>query len=220
VIACRREQLSFSLPPISQAYEVGLKWITVLSDASSWIHEYFDDLAVYLEVRGCQIRQIHHPAALAPGDVCLLLSCGRLLSSEQLALHPHNLLVHECALPQGQGWSPQTWQILEGASQIPITLFEATAALDAGPIYLQRTIDLQGTELVEEWRHLQAEATINLCLEWLDRHSELIAQARPQQGEASHYLRCRAADSQLDPERSLVVVSHHVVQQSSSSSCC
>lgn len=148
------------------------------------------------------MRWIHHPADLAPGDVCLLLSCGRLLSTEQLALHRHNLVVHESALPQGQGWSPMTWQILEGASQIPITLFEATAALDAGPIYLQRTIPLQCTELVEEWRALQAEATIALCLEWLDRYAEVLKHARPQQGEASHYRR-RPADSHLDPQRPL-----------------
>jgi len=44
---------------------------------------------------------------------------------------------------------------------------------------VQRTIDLQGSELVEEWRALQAEATTALCLEWLDRYSEVIAQARP-----------------------------------------
>ncbi len=149
------------------------------------------------------MRWIHHPADLAPGDVCLLLSCGRLLSAEQLALHHHNLVVHESALPHGQGWSPMTWQILEGARQIPITLFEATAELDTGPIYLQNTIDLQGSELVEEWRALQAEATIALCLEWLDRYAEVIALARPQQGEPSHYRRRRPADSELDPHRPL-----------------
>lgn len=92
-----------------------------------------------------------------------------------------------------------TWQILEGANQIPITLFEATTVLDAGPIYLQRNIELQGTELVDEWRALQAEATISLCLEWLDRYAEVLEQARPQQGEASYYRRRRPADSELDP---------------------
>ncbi len=149
------------------------------------------------------MRWIHHPADLAPGDVCLLLSCGRLLCAEQLALHRHNLVVHESALPQGQGWSPMTWQILEGASEIPITLFEATAELDAGPIYLQNTIDLQGTELVQEWRALQAKATLVLCLDWLDRYAEVLEQARPQHSEASHYRRRRPSDSKLDPQRSL-----------------
>ena len=59
-------------------------------------------------------------------------------------LHRHHLVVHESALPQGQGWSPMTWQIVEGASTIPITLFEAVAELDTLQIYLQKQIDLQG----------------------------------------------------------------------------
>ena len=40
-----------------------------------------------------------------------------------------------------------TWQILEGASTIPITLFEAVADLDAGPIYLQQQIALMAMSL-------------------------------------------------------------------------
>ena len=177
--------------------------LTLLSDASSWLNDDLPGLIEAIWARGHAVRWVHHPAHLAAGDVCLLLSCGHLLSPKQLALHCHNLVEHESALPQGQGWGPMTWQILEGASEIPITLFEDTAELDAGPIYLQRTIDLQGTELVEEWRALQAEATIALCLEWFDRYAEVLAHARPQQGEASHYRRRRPADSELDPQRSL-----------------
>ena len=127
-------------PPISQAYETGVRRVTILSDATSWLNEHLGDLQVQLEGRGHAVRWIHDPCQLASGDVCLLLSCGRMLSAEQLALHCHNLVVHESALPQGQGWSPMTWQILEGASSIPITLIEATAALDAGPIYFQQQI--------------------------------------------------------------------------------
>jgi len=96
-----------------------------------------------------------------------------------------------------------TWQILDGASHIPITLFEAVADLDAGPIHLKTSINLNGTELVDEWRQLQAEATVNLCLQWVDRYRELIDAARFQTGEASRYRRRRPADSRLDPERTL-----------------
>jgi methionyl-tRNA formyltransferase len=177
--------------------------ITLLSDRGSWLNSALPELIAALWQRGHAVRWINDPAQLASGDVCLLLSCGRLLSAEQLALHRHNLVVHESALPQGQGWSPMTWQILEGGSRIPITLFEATAALDAGPIYLQQEIELQGNDLVEEWRALQAQATLELCLAWFDCYQEVVAAAQPQQGEASHYRRRRPADSQLDPERSL-----------------
>ena len=82
-------------------------------------------------------------------------------------------------------------------------MFEATADLDAGPIYLQLQIALKGHELVEEWRSFQAEATLELCLVWFDRYREVVAAGQAQQGEASHYRRRRPADSQLDPERSL-----------------
>ena len=96
-----------------------------------------------------------------------------------------------------------TWQILEGASAIPITLFEAVADLDAGSIYLQHKIALQGQELAEEWRVLLAQATSDLCLAWFDRYQEVLSTVQSQHGEASHYRRRRPADSGLDPERSL-----------------
>ena len=57
--------------------------------------------------------------------------------------------------------------------------------------------------VVNEWRQLQAEATINLCLQWLDSYQDLINSAYPQTGEASYYRRRRPADSQLAPERTL-----------------
>jgi len=142
--------------------------------------------------------------------VCLLLSCGRLLSAEQLALHRHNLVVHESALPQGQGWSQMTWQILEGSKGIPVTLFEATTELDAGPINLQQQIDLQGHELVEEWCALQDQATLELCLAWFDHYREVVAAAQPQKDEASHYCRQRPADSELDSLRSLAELFHQL----------
>lgn len=177
--------------------------ITLLSDSGSWLNAFLPDLISELWQRGHSVRWIHTPRELTRGDVCLLLSCGRLLSSEQLALHQHNLVVHASALPQGQGWSPMTWQILEEASAIPVTLFEAVTDLDAGSIYLQQQIALQGHELAEEWRIMLAQTTLDLCLAWFDQYRKVVKVAQPQHGIASHYGRRRPADSQLDPERSL-----------------
>ena len=68
-----------------------------------------------------------------------------------------------------------------------LTLSEATADLDTGPIVLQQEIALQGHELVDEWRALQAQATLELCLARFDRYREVVAAAQPQHGEARHY---------------------------------
>jgi UDP-2,4-diacetamido-2,4,6-trideoxy-beta-L-altropyranose hydrolase len=177
--------------------------ITLLSDRASWLNVWLPELVGELWQRGHAVRWIHSPSALCPGDVCLLLSCGRLLNPAQLSLHRYNLVVHESALPKGQGWSPMTWQILQGASSIPITLFEAVADLDAGPIHLQQQITLQGHELVDEWRSLQARATIDLCLTWFDHYKDIVSAVQPQQGEATHFRRRKPVDSVIDPTLSL-----------------
>ena len=95
-----------------------------------------------------------------------------------------------------------TWQILE-----ELALFhqpvQTVADLDAGSIYLQKQLSLQGHELAEEWRVLLAKATLDLCLAWFDRYQEVVSAVQPQSGEASHYPRRRPVDSQLDPESSL-----------------
>ena len=199
------DPVSAFAPPVSASESLALApgRITILSDRHSWLNGYLPELVQALWQRKHVVRWIHHPAQLVEGDVCLLLSCGRLLSPKQLALHRYNLVVHESALPSGQGWSPMTWQILDGATRIPVTLFEAVADLDAGPIYLQQQIQLKGNELVDEWRGLQAQATLDLCLAWCDRHQEVVAAAQPQRGEPSQFRRRRPADSHLDPERTI-----------------
>ena len=116
------------------------------------------------------------------GDVCFLLSYGRIVSEEWLDLHRHNLVVHASALPQGKGWSPMTWQILEGATSIPLTLFEAAADLDAGPIHAQEMLQLKGHELAPEWQQLQAMATVRLCANWLSNYPLSAASPQPQIG--------------------------------------
>ena len=96
-----------------------------------------------------------------------------------------------------------SWQILEGASTIPLTLFEAVEALDAGPIHHQELIELQGHELAPEWQRLQAEAMIWLCTSWLKDYPLSAALAKPQRGEETFYDRRRPEDSHLDSQMTL-----------------
>lgn len=86
------------------------------------------------------------------GDILVLLGCEKIIKDAILKKNRHNLVVHESALPEGKGWSPLTWQILEGKNEIPITLFEAVQNVDAGQIYLQRKMIFKGWELVDDLR--------------------------------------------------------------------
>ena len=75
-------------------------------------------------------------------------------------------MIHAADLPQGKGWAPLTWQVLEGKNDIVFTLFEADASTDNGPFYLKKTLHLSGYELAPELRALQAQFCISMCKEY------------------------------------------------------
>ncbi len=186
----------------TQAGEEPLR-VTLLSDQDSWLNESLQHLVFEWFTKGHAVRWIHRPDELVAGDVCFLLGCGTILDAGQIDRHRHTLVVHESALPRGRGWSPLTWQVLEGAAQIPVTLLAATVRVDAGPIHRQTWITLDGTELLDELRAQQAEATTRLCREWIDGYPAVLTDARPQAGPATTYRRRTPKDSELDTTKPL-----------------
>ncbi|OWY27429.1 methionyl-tRNA formyltransferase [Herbaspirillum robiniae] len=177
--------------------------IQVLTDAGSWIAPYVAELAQEWESAGHTVHIAHAVEQVRPADFCFCLSFSKIISADARKHFKHTLVVHESDLPNGRGWAPMTWQILEGKKRIPVTLIEAVDNVDAGPIYLQEWIDLDGTELNPEWRMLQAHATQRLCLQWLKAYPSIINEARQQTGEGSLYPRRRPGDSKLDPRKTL-----------------
>jgi methionyl-tRNA formyltransferase len=176
--------------------------IQVLVDnPSSWILPYAQQLVFEFKSQGHDCELITEHEAILPGDVLFLLGCEKILKPEKLALHPYNLVIHESALPQGKGWSPLTWQILEGKNSIPVTLFEASDQVDSGVIYDQMYIQFEGHELINELRKKQGEATLTLAKQFVKNYSKL--SPRFQQGAESFYPRRRPADSRLDPNQTI-----------------
>jgi methionyl-tRNA formyltransferase len=175
--------------------------ITILVDKTSWFNEYVPILKTNLEKDGHEVQLINSKKELGQGDVAFFLSCFEILDSERLKKHKHNIVVHASDLPKGKGWSPMTWQILEGKNEITLTLFEAIEKCDAGCIYLQTVIELDGTELIKEWQHKLALKTISLCEEFIEKYDGI--QGTEQVGTESFYKRRRPIDSKLDADKTI-----------------
>ena len=174
---------------------------SILVDNESWILPAIDTLISELGKREIEAVLVRRAGDVPEGDVCFLLGCTGLVEPAILARNRHNLVVHESALPAGKGFAPMTWSILEGSSEIPICLFEATERADAGDVWLEDIIELDGYELCAQWRQKQAEKTIQLCIKFIENYDKL--EARPQSGDESFYPRRSPEDSELDPDRSL-----------------
>ena len=177
--------------------------ISILTDSESWLNDFVPVLAEQLLRDGHRVHWSHSHRSLAEGDICFVLGYTRILEQEALSLHTHNLVVHESDLPRGRGWSPLTWQVLEGADEIQVSLIDAVLEVDAGRIYAQDTIRLRGSEFIDELRTLQWEASQRLCVRFIDEYPRILSRAKSQQGEASFYPRRRPEDSQLDLQRTL-----------------
>lgn len=177
--------------------------INVFTARSSWINKYIDKFISDLEAKGYCVRWAHDTIDVKPAFISYYLSYFSVVSHDVLRLSKHNLVVHESNLPQGRGWSPLSWQVLEGKNIIPITLFEAEEHVDSGRIYLRDFINLEGHELVEEIRYKQAITTFNLCGRFLEDYESLIKQSCEQQGEPTYYSRRTPNDSRLDINKSI-----------------
>lgn len=175
--------------------------ISVLVDNDSWILPYAEQLVNNLTASGHSAQLVRNAENVAPGWINFMLGCTRIVSEQVLSRNTHNLVVHESNLPLGRGFAPMTWQILEGRNSIPVCLLEAGNDVDAGDIWLKEFIELNGTELCEEWRALQGKMTVSLCLKFVSQYSDL--RAIKQTGQSSYYPRRRPADSKLDSDKTL-----------------
>lgn len=175
--------------------------ITVLVDNDSWIIPYARKLVDILREKGLDAAFADSADKVRVGWINFMLGCTRIVSHDVLLRNQHNLVVHESDLPEGRGFAPMAWQILEGKRQIPICLLEASDAVDAGDVWIRDVIELNGTELCDEWRALQGEKTVQLCLRFVNEYKALVPVK--QEGTPSWYARRRPSDSRLDINKSV-----------------
>ena len=175
----------------------------IATEADSWLMMAIEDLATDWEAQGHKVKIEYDANDLPAGDLCFCLGLGQLMPDTARERFEHVLVVHESDLPKGRGWSPLTWQILEGEHRIPVTLFEAEATVDSGPVYAQRWLQFEGHELIDELRAAQASATRGLCRWFVDKYPQSVAHTRAQTGPATYYARRRPKDSELDAGKTL-----------------
>ena len=177
--------------------------ISVISDNTTWLNPWISNLLALLAMDGHRISWIHDAEEVPEGDFCFFLGCGRIVNKNVRSRNKNNLVVHESNLPKGKGWSPLSWQVLEGKSKILVTLFEAEDSIDSGEIYLQKQIKLEGSELINELRKKQADTTINLCMEFVEKYPDIIFRSKPQNGKSTFYKKRTTFDSKLNPNKTL-----------------
>jgi UDP-2,4-diacetamido-2,4,6-trideoxy-beta-L-altropyranose hydrolase len=177
--------------------------ISICTDFQSWINQSIPSLLFRLISSGHNCTWVHQAEELRAGDVCFILSYSKIVPSDILSRHKNNLVIHASDLPEGRGWSPATWMILEGEKTIPVTLLEAVPELDAGPIYNQAKVQLDEEDLIDDWRQKLADTSLRLIEDFVGNYPSSLDCKRDQKGEPSFYYRRKPEDSEIDVNLSL-----------------
>lgn len=174
--------------------------ITILTDnPDSWILPYVQILNKELSKKH-NISHVYSTDDVKSGDILFLLSCEKIVKESTLELNKNNIVVHPSKLPEGKGWSPLAWQLLDNVNKIPISLFEAVNRVDSGDVYILDYIELEGTELNDTIKHLQGEKTIEMINKYVNEYPMI---GYPQIGKETFFNRRKEKDNELDITKSI-----------------
>jgi methionyl-tRNA formyltransferase len=81
----------------------------------------------------------------------ILVAFGKIIPQTIIDIFPRGIInIHPSLLPKYRGPTPVETAILDGASQTGVSLMALGAKMDAGPVYLQQPVELNGRETKPE----------------------------------------------------------------------
>lgn len=175
--------------------------VSVVVDNDSWVLPFAERLVDECESAGENAKLCRSHAAVGENGVAFYLGCVSITPPEILRRNHRNLVVHASNLPEGRGFSPWTYAVLEGRSGVHICLIDAADEVDSGPIVYKDEIAFKGTELVGDLRGLIGGKTLELCRRFLQEPSP--PEGRPQSGAPTLYKRRGPKDSRLDADKTI-----------------
>lgn len=130
----------------------------------------------------------------------VLVSYGKIIPQSVIDLFTPGIInVHPSLLPLYRGPSPIETAILNGDSKTGVTIMQLSAAMDAGPMYTQITVPLDGTETAPTLEDKLAELGAQQLCTVLPEIISGAIQPTPQNDEDATYCKLlKKEDSLLD----------------------
>jgi methionyl-tRNA formyltransferase len=134
------------------------------------------------------------------GDCLVMVACHEVARPATRSRYGRCFVTHASDLPEGRGWSPVIWDILQGKDRIVLSLIEAADPVDSGAIFQKFDAPVKPTDLHDDINKTLSRLVIR-ALDFVLQNPDATPQR--QEGEASWYRRRGPDDSRLDPSQSI-----------------
>lgn len=163
-------------------------------------HPVYPRLTAWRDARAdsSSISIAHRKSELAAADILFLISCSEIIREEDRATFSQVFVIHASDLPRRRGWSPHIRAILDGESEIVVTLLAARDPVDSGEIYAQRRFAVSPDQLLTEVNEALFAVEFDL-IDWAIANFGNY-QPREQVGEPSYCPRRTPDESRIDPD--------------------
>ena len=172
----------------------------LLDETNLWFEKYLKKCDFRLNKKySFKIRK--NPNNVSKQDIVFPLCYTKILSDKFINKNKLVLIVHCSKLPKDKGFAPIAYQVLKNKKIIYVSLIKAVKEVDAGPIFLRQKFKLDGTELCDELRSIQAKAVLNIIKNFLIIFPKV--KSTNQKGKSSFNKRRKLHDSELNINKTI-----------------
>jgi methionyl-tRNA formyltransferase len=133
-------------------------------------------------------------------EIGILVAYGQLVPANIMKLFPRGIVnIHPSLLPRHRGSIPIEGAILNGESETGASLMQLVPKMDAGPIYAQQSMPLDGTETKQQLADTLQLLGTELLVQHLPAILDGSLEPMPQnENQATYDKRIQKADGKLD----------------------
>ncbi|MDN5819422.1 MAG: methionyl-tRNA formyltransferase [bacterium] len=148
-----------------------------------------------------KLSEIHDDVTSIDKPVGVLVSFGKIIPQQTIDLFTPGIInLHPSLLPKWRGPSPIESAIASGDTETGVSIMQLVKAMDAGPVYVQKKVALQGEETQPALYEKLGAIGSDLLVEYLPGIVDgTHAPVEQDEAEATYSHLLQKSDSLLDP---------------------
>lgn len=151
-----------------------------------------------------QVELVRKKEDLLGGDILFLVSCSEIIAEAERRKYKKTLVLHASDLPDGRGWSPHVWGVVNGHDKLTLSLIEAEDDVDTGDIWKKKKFSVPKDYLYDEINDAIFCAEYELMEFAVDNFEDVHPMPQRERTQGDKYYRKRVPeDSKLDPSKSI-----------------